>query len=212
MHSSDMNWVDYGIIVIMAISILVGISRGFVREAMSLITWVLALVLGTYYFEPIADSWFIGISVPMIRYAVTFVLLVLMALIIGGILTYLIGRLINSTKFNVTDRIIGTLFGFGRGAIIVALLLLISHATFFEQFLEKNPLLQTSVLIPKFDPLSAWMKEKLPDDFLKIFSTAQKLKEEGQEKVQPIVSDPLSEVSAPEAVQPLTEPLAEQIN
>ncbi|MCO6561298.1 MAG: CvpA family protein, partial [Gilliamella sp.] len=37
-----MNWVDFTIIGIIAFSALISIVRGFVREALSLISWILA--------------------------------------------------------------------------------------------------------------------------------------------------------------------------
>lgn len=157
----NLNWVDYTIISIIGVSILVGILRGFVREAMSLVTWIVALALGVMYCETAAE-WFTSIPIAGVRMLLAFILLVLGALILGGIISHLIGHLIRSTKFSVTDRIIGTLFGFARGAAIVAVIIMLGSSTFVAQ----EPIWTTSTLIPEFNPLSLWIKEKLPTDLM----------------------------------------------
>lgn len=166
------NWVDYGIIGIVSLSILIGMVRGFVREAMSLITWIAALTAGVVYCET-AANWFSGISVVGIRLLLAFVLIVLAILVLGGIISHLIGQLIRSTKFSITDRIMGTVFGGARGAAIVAAIILVTSST----FVVNEPLWQASTLIPEFNPLSTWLKEKLPDDLMnKLFDPGKKIK------------------------------------
>ena len=40
-----MNWFDYSILAILALSVLVGLWRGFVSEVLALVCWVLAFWL-----------------------------------------------------------------------------------------------------------------------------------------------------------------------
>src|SRR5690242_17198701 len=103
----EINGLDYGILALIMISVLLGILRGFVREAMSLVTWIAAIVLGVLYCDKLSQI-FTMISMPGLRIILAFVLIVLCTLIFGGILSYLIGRLIRFTGFGATDRIIGT--------------------------------------------------------------------------------------------------------
>jgi len=161
-HVPDVNWVDYGILSLIGISVLMGIIRGFVREAMSLITWITALVLGVLYCEPLSEL-FTRISMVGLRLILAFVLIVLTTLIIGGITSHLISRLIKFTGFGVTDRIVGVLFGFARGAVVVAIGIMFALPT----PLVKDKLWQESTLIPRFQPLSIWMKDKIPEDLIK---------------------------------------------
>jgi len=158
------NWLDYGIIALIGVSVLMGIIRGFVREAMSLLTWVIAIAIAIIYCEPVA-ALFTSISMEGVRLLLAFVLLVLATLIVGGILGYLLSRVINVTGFGITDRIIGVLFGLARGAVAVALLVMVIEPSSFS----KDQLWQESKLIPRFQPVSYWMKERLPEDLLKRF-------------------------------------------
>lgn len=157
-----LNGVDYGIISVIGISVLIGLIRGFVREAISLVTWIIALVLGILYCEQVSE-WFHSISMVGIRLLLAFVLIVLSTLIVGGILNYLIGKLINVTKFSVTDRIVGLLFGGARGVVIIALAVLLLGPTSITQ----NALWHESAFILHFEPIAGWMKNMLPEDFMK---------------------------------------------
>lgn len=158
----EINALDYGIIGLIVVSVLMGTLRGFVREAMSLITWITALVCGVIACETVA-SWFTFTTMVGLRMVLAFVLIVLSILILGGLLNHLIGRLIKFTGFGATDRLVGTLFGLVRGAVVVAAAVLVTNPTPFS----KDPLWTTSVLVPRFEPMSHWMKEKLPEDLMK---------------------------------------------
>lgn len=158
------NWLDYGILALIFVSVLMGIVRGFVREAMSLVTWVVALVVGVLYCQPVA-ALFTSITMEGVRLLLAFVLLALITLIIGGIVSYFLARLIHFTGFNITDKIIGILFGLARGMVVVSLMVMLGEAT----PMKNDVLWKESKLVPRFQPMSQWMKDKLPVDFLKKF-------------------------------------------
>ena len=128
MEMHEGNWVDYSILAFIGISVILGIWRGFVREAMSLITWVSAITIAIIYFEPLS-SHLTMTSMVGLKMLMAFVLLILVTLIIGGILGHLVSKLIKFTGFGATDRIIGTLFGLVRGAVIVAVAVLLAGPT-----------------------------------------------------------------------------------
>jgi membrane protein required for colicin V production len=158
------NWLDYGILALISVSVLMGIIRGFVREAMSLVTWVVALTVGILYCQPVA-ALFTSISMEGVRLLLAFVLLALTTLIIGGIVSYFLARLINFTGFNITDKIIGILFGLARGVVVISLMVMLGEAT----PVKNDVLWKESKLVPRFLPMSEWMKDKLPSDLLKKF-------------------------------------------
>jgi len=172
MQLHDLNWVDCGILILMGISIVMGIFRGFVRETLSLVTWGMAVWVAIAYHESAAQLWLTRIPMLGVRLLVAIVLLVLLVLIIGGVLGYLITRLIRFTGFGVTDRIVGILFGFVRGAVLVALAVMIVTPTPFS----RDKLWKESALVPRFEPLSTWLKVQVmvfmpehPLDLLKKF-------------------------------------------
>ena len=164
MNMEHFNWVDLIILGIFGISILLGIARGFVREAVSLITWVTAMVISYFYYEPVA-ALFTNINLPLARYVLAFVLIALAILIIGGIIGHLIGKLVNFTGFGVTDRMIGVLFGFARGIVIVSCLILMVEAINLKGT-SHDEVFRTSVLIPRVEPASNWIRERFLVDLI----------------------------------------------
>ncbi|HPN78472.1 CvpA family protein, partial [Dokdonella sp.] len=62
-----MNWFDYAIIATLALSILVGLWRGFVGEVMALVCWVLAFWVAWLFGPALADRFSASISVPSVR-------------------------------------------------------------------------------------------------------------------------------------------------
>lgn len=159
-----LNEIDYGIIGIISVSVLFGLLRGFVREALSLMTWIVAGILGTLYCDEVG-AWFTSISIVGVRLLLAFILIVLTTLIAGGIISHLLSKLIKSTKFSITDRIIGVLFGFARGVAIIAIVILIVQPS----VVAKKEIWKTSALVPEFEPASSWIKAQLPEDLLKFY-------------------------------------------
>lgn len=158
----DFNWLDYGIVGIVTLSLLMGLIRGFVREAISLATWVSAIGLGIYYCEPLSH-YFNSISISGLRVILAFIIIVLSVLIIGGIISHSICKLIKATGFGITDRIIGFLFGAIRGGAIIAIIIAMVNTTVIAQKEDWKH----SHLIPMFEPAALWIKDKIPEDLLK---------------------------------------------
>lgn len=163
--SNTLNTLDLGIIALIGFSAIFGVMRGFVRESMSLVTWVTAAFIATFYCTKVA-AYLTFISMMGLRYLIAFLLLVMVTLIIGGIVSFWISRLITLTGFSITDRVVGTMFGVLRGILVVAIAVLVAGSSTLVQ----QPLWKTSQLIPHFQPLAAWIKTSLPDDLLKKFS------------------------------------------
>lgn len=168
-----LNEVDYGIISIIGISVLFGVLRGFVREALSLATWVVAAILGTLYCDEVG-SLFTSINIVGVRLLLAFILIVLVTLIVGGIISHLISKLIKSTRFGMTDRIIGLLFGFARGFVIIAIAVLMVKPS----VIATKEMWKKSVLVPEFEPASVWIKAQLPEDLLKFYDNPKEGAEE----------------------------------
>ena len=45
-----MNWIDYTIIGVIVLSALISIVRGFIKESLSLISWVLAFFIASRFY------------------------------------------------------------------------------------------------------------------------------------------------------------------
>jgi len=160
-----MNWVDVVILVIIALSAVISLFRGFVREAVSLATWVLAFWVSIGFADKLEPKLTGLIDSPTARLTVAFAALFLITLIVGALVNYLIGQLVQKTGMGGTDRVLGILFGVGRGIALIAVLVLLGGLP----QLSREVWWQESMLIVHFQELAIWMRDFLPADVAKNF-------------------------------------------
>lgn len=152
------TWADYTIIAIVGLSAIVSLARGFVREALSLITWVVAFWVAFTFSGTLSDLLVNTIKMTSLRTIASFGILFVATLLLGAFINYLIGQLVDKTGLSGTDRVIGVLFGAGRGILLVTVLLLAAQLTPVTQ----DPWWKQSILIPYFQPLEIWLHGLLP--------------------------------------------------
>ncbi|TSJ89576.1 colicin V production protein [Gilliamella apicola] len=147
-----MNWVDYAIIGVIILSALISIVRGFVKEALSLISWVLAFFIASRFYIYIT-SYLTYFDSDVIRIAVAIAILFISTLIVCAIISYIIGQLVQKTGLSGTDRVLGICFGVLRGILVVALVLF-----FIDTFtpLSQSQEWKQSQLIPHFHFIIRW--------------------------------------------------------
>lgn len=163
-----MIWVDYAILGIVGISALISLLRGFVREAISLATLLIAFWVATQFSAHVGEMLSGKISVPSVRIGVAFGLLFVLTLFAGGLVNYLAGLLVRKTGLSGTDRMLGLVFGILRGGAIVTLLVLAAGLT----PLPKDPWWHESQFIKHFQVPAVWLLGHLPPDIASHFSFA----------------------------------------
>ncbi|MGH1470005.1 MAG: CvpA family protein [Cellvibrionaceae bacterium] len=151
-----MNWADFAILGILVVSGLISLKRGFVKEALSLAGWVAAFIIAMLFGSSLETLFVDNISSPSIRKIVAFAILFVSTLIVAGLVNYLIGELVKITGLSGTDRLLGMIFGFIRGVIIIMAMLLLLPAIVP---LDKEMWWQQSVLIPQFLSMEGWCRE-----------------------------------------------------
>lgn len=153
-----MSWPDYAILATIAISLLVGALRGFIKEVFSLVVWAAAFVVAYRFAGDVAILMETQVSLPSARTAIGFIGLFIVVLVIGGLANYLLGKLVESTGLTGTDRLLGGVFGLARGVVLVVVALLAAGFT----PLPADPWWKESKLIGSFMPLVAWSTGFLP--------------------------------------------------
>lgn len=158
-----MNWVDYSILAIIGISVLISLWRGFTKEALSLAGWVIAAWVALTFADKLTPLLEAHIKVPSIRLMVAFAILFIATLFLAGLVNYLAGQLIKKTGLSGTDRIVGIFFGVARGAVVVAVLVLVGGMTPMPQ----DPWWKASQLMHYFQDMAIWLRQFLPADIAK---------------------------------------------
>ncbi len=147
-----MNWADWLIITVIAISSFVSIYRGFVKEAFSLLIWIMAFVIARIFSFNLAQLLTEYIDVYSIRYAVAFAILFALALIVGGLINHLVSSLVKATGLSGTDRVLGMIFGAARGAVLmIVAIALLQHTP-----VENDLWWAKSTLVPQFMLMENW--------------------------------------------------------
>lgn len=156
------SWVDYIILAIIGFSTVISLVRGFVREALSLVTWGIAFWVAFSFASQGAAFLTNYIQSPSLRLLASFVILFVVMLIIGAIVNYILGQIVDKTGLTGTDRVFGLLFGAARGLLVVTALLMVARLT----PMPEEEWWKASILIPYFHPLEVWLHDLLPNSIL----------------------------------------------
>ena len=160
-----MNWVDYLIVIVIALSMLIGLWRGLLREVISLATWIAAFAIAFLFAEDGAAHLTPYLDVPSLRFAAAFGGLFLATLLLGGLVGIVASQLVDYTGLTGTDRVLGMVFGLGRGAVVIAILVLAAGLT----PMPRDPWWQQSLLLPHFQETALWLRGRLPPELAQNF-------------------------------------------
>src|SRR5436190_7294786 len=147
------------------LSVVIGVVRGFMVEALSLASWIVAVIAATTL-GPILASAFEGyIELPSARIALGYGIVFVATLMAGALVTWLVRRLVEESGLSGTDRMLGLVFGLVRGVLIVVVLVLLSGLTPFP----RDPWWRESRALPSFLSLAREFLPLLPSTVAKHF-------------------------------------------
>ena len=164
-----MNTADVAIAVIITISVLIGLVRGFVVEVLSLAVWAAAVVLSFLLGAEVAALFEGSITLPSARYALGYFSVFIGVLLVGAVFVYVMKKVVQGTGLSGTDRMLGMVFGLARGAVIVVILAMMLALT----PLSRDPWWQESRALPVFGRLAEMMSTWLPAPVAKYFEAAR---------------------------------------
>lgn len=155
-------WVDWVIIVIVMISSLISLKRGFVRECLSLATWVAAFFIARLFSPNLETILVDSIATPSLRYIAAFAILFVCVLIVGGLIGKLVYELVKITGLTTTDRLLGMVFGMARGLVLSVFAVAILRLT----PVEDDEWWNQSIAIEKLQMLETWSRKTIKESTL----------------------------------------------
>lgn len=161
---STVFWPDLIILSLIAISVVISFVRGFIKEFISLLSWVFAAWIAFVFSKPLS-SWITFVDIESMRILIAFLVIFILMVFAGAIVNYLVGKVIRKTPFSLPDRMLGVGFGFLRGMAIVCLVIFFAGLT----PLPKDAWWKQSFTVSQFEKAAVWFKDLLPDNMGKHF-------------------------------------------
>jgi len=155
-----MTVVDVVVIFVIFLSALFSLIRGFVKEAISLATWIIAIWLAATFAPKLAAALPNSIESEAVRQAIGFGVLFVLTLMVGAIVNTLINQVVKKTGLSGADRIFGVAFGVLRGGLIIIVFVVIGGMTPLPDY----DWWQSSTLLQWFESVAIVIQEYIPDD------------------------------------------------
>ena len=158
MEALGLNFADWFILVVLVASGLISFSRGFTKEFLSLFLWIAAFIAAIsleYLATPKINEY---IGNPEISKILSYVVVFIVFIFIGGILIKFISKIIKWSGASGFDRFLGVVFGLIRGLIVIFVIFLLLPSSFKTTDLINNS--KITPLIQKYAPkIEAYFRE-----------------------------------------------------
>ena len=148
---------DWLLLAILLYSIAISWFKGFVREVLGLITVLVAVLLAAWFYRGVGRLFKDVVRTENIALFFGFSLIFVMTLVAGFVVIWLVTKFMKFAKLQWADRLLGAAFGFIRGWVISAAILL--ALTAFE---IQTEMLKCSELVPYFLPGSRFIAVMTP--------------------------------------------------
>lgn len=149
-----MTGADVLILVVVLASTIYGLVRGFVREAVSLVFWIVA-IWAAWKFGPLVEPHLGGLLAdPAVAPWVGRLVVMIVVLIVGMIVGMLLGHFTTGVGLGPLDRVLGLLFGLVRGTLLVGLMVIGAELL----HLNHEPWWTQSKLVPYGETVGDWLR------------------------------------------------------
>ena len=113
-----MNWLDVVLICLLAASVAGGFSKGLVRQVFGLAAAIAGLICGAWFYRMPAESLRPYVGSQAVANLCGFLLIFAGAMVLGWMVSALIGMLVKAVGLSWLNRLGGAAFGVVRGVVI----------------------------------------------------------------------------------------------
>jgi membrane protein required for colicin V production len=125
-----MTWVDWAIVIVLAASVIGGLSQGLLRSVCSLCGLIFGLLLAAWNYGRVAAFLLPMVHVESVANAIGFVLIALLVMVVAAIIGTILSKMVKRIGLGCLDRLAGGIFGFLQGALLVTIAVLVVVAFF----------------------------------------------------------------------------------
>jgi membrane protein required for colicin V production len=158
-----MPFLDILIAIVVVISLIVGLVRGFVKEVLSIIGWIaaawLAFTFGSNAGELIHQ--YVELPAEAFRTSAGFISVFVVSLFVFSVVNWLIAKILSKAPIKGIDRFLGMLFGAVRAVAVIAIVIVIGRG--FN--MNESAWWQRSVSVAYFNPAADVLESLLPARF-----------------------------------------------
>ena len=123
---APLDWVFIGIL---AASFLLGAWRGLVYEVLSVVSWIAAFIVAQMAAPEVAQWLPMGQSPQSLKYAAAFLLVFVIVVFAGGLIAWLVKKLVDAVGLRPIDRVLGAGFGLVRGVLLSMAIAIVVNMT-----------------------------------------------------------------------------------
>ncbi len=152
-----MTWFDYGVLVVLALSLVLSLMRGLVREIVSLAGWVTAFTLSIVFCGTVAALLPASLG-PMLAGLLAYLLVFVGVLLAAGFIGLILSMLVRAAGFGLLDRLLGMAFGIARGTVIAVVIVMLAGLT----PLPREPFWRDAVLSGPLETVVMVLRPYLP--------------------------------------------------
>ncbi len=120
---------DYGVLLVVGLSIVISMMRGLVKEILSIAAWFLAIYVSKTYAYQVLPLLPDAIPSQSLRILAAFLILFLATLLVASLVSITISTLFSQLGLGWLNRFLGAFFGLARGIIIVSVIVFLAGLT-----------------------------------------------------------------------------------
>jgi membrane protein required for colicin V production len=173
------NWLDILLLVILAITVIIGAIRGFIRQIIGLLAVILGFVLALKYY-PLGKEVFTFLRNDVWAQLLGFFLIFIFVLSVGWVINILLAKAIRG-PFKFLNHFMGACFGLIKGVLICVIIVF-----GFLVFPVNTRVLEDSMLTPYCmeiaDTAYDLIPQELKDKFREAYQEIMGDEEEGEDE------------------------------
>jgi len=115
------NWIDIVLLVILAVTVLLGVFKGFVKQVIGLLAVLIGLILAVNYYKVGAEFFHTWINNDTLNSFLGFIAIFFIVILMGGVLSFIFMKMMKG-PLKLINQLLGGAIGLLKGVLICGVL------------------------------------------------------------------------------------------